>query len=143
MIKKPKWFGFYTHHIGLYMKRWILVTPWGDIRLHHIMKSDYDRHLHDHPWNFTSYILKGGYVEHLSGGRKPLYYGAPATNRRKCWEAHRISLVPGQTAWTLVFTGRKFHDWGFHTENGFIPHKEYFQMFGLTEMSDPFDRKGI
>lgn len=46
-----------------YLKRWyILNLGFVRIRLHKIMLSDYDC-LHDHPWNFITIILKGGYTE--------------------------------------------------------------------------------
>jgi hypothetical protein len=35
----------------------------GRIYLHHFLRSDYDRALHDHPWNFRTFLLKGGYRE--------------------------------------------------------------------------------
>lgn len=59
-----------------YLRRWYF-TPWSDdkhklkrkrlpnIYLHHILKSDDDRALHDHPWDNVSIILKGGYIEHV------------------------------------------------------------------------------
>lgn len=49
---------------SVYMRRWrFLNTPWFGIRLHHIIRSDYDRELHDHPFTFLSIILRGGYTE--------------------------------------------------------------------------------
>lgn len=33
--------------------------------LHQFHRSDNDRHYHDHPWNFISFILKGSYIEHF------------------------------------------------------------------------------
>lgn len=46
-----------------YLNRYrILSTPWFKVRLHHILLSDYDC-VHDHPWDFVSLILKGGYWE--------------------------------------------------------------------------------
>jgi hypothetical protein len=57
-----KW-RLYKHHLGDYMRRWIFQTPWGTIHLHHILRSDGDRAFHDHPWNFTSILLSGGYTE--------------------------------------------------------------------------------
>ena len=47
-----------------YLRRYyILKTRWFRIYLHEILRSDEDRDCHDHPWNFTSIILKGGYWE--------------------------------------------------------------------------------
>lgn len=36
-------------------------------RVHNIKRSDYDRALHDHPWNNASFVLKGGYWEVVPG----------------------------------------------------------------------------
>lgn len=71
-------FSLSAHHIGgdesrtydqhlpvVYMRRWILHTPFGDLRLHHILRSDHDRDLHDHPFDFWTFLLTGGYTEWL------------------------------------------------------------------------------
>lgn len=56
----------YTHRIyehttnETYMRRYILKHPWGSIRLHHILRSDDLRALHDHPFNFWTLLLYGG-----------------------------------------------------------------------------------
>jgi hypothetical protein len=35
------------------MIRYILLsTPWFGVYLHHLLRSDYDRAFHDHPWGF-------------------------------------------------------------------------------------------
>jgi hypothetical protein len=36
-------------------------------RLHHILRSDHDRALHDHPWPNASFVLSGGYWEVVPG----------------------------------------------------------------------------
>lgn len=47
-----------------YLIRWNLFEcPAFSIKIHKILRSDYDC-LHDHPWAFLSFILRGGYVEH-------------------------------------------------------------------------------
>jgi hypothetical protein len=39
---------------------------------------------------------------------------------------HRLELLEGKTAWSLVFTGPKRREWGFHTVCGFIPWFRYW-----------------
>lgn len=132
-----KWF-LGANHIGDYMHRWILETPWFTIRLHHILRSDEDRALHDHPWDFVSLILWGGYtevtqwyspkgVDGLSGPRYDYFYrrfGPGNIIRRKASDLHRLELPEGKTAWTLVFTGPTLRSWGFHIPfEGWIPWK--------------------
>ena len=48
----------------------LLDTRWGGLYVHHFLRSDQDRDLHDHPWHFTSLILWGGYVEELPDARR-------------------------------------------------------------------------
>lgn len=57
----------YEHHLADYMMRYWLfwkkkITRW-QLRLHHILRSDDDRALHDHPWWYIAIILSGGYWE--------------------------------------------------------------------------------
>lgn len=107
-------------------------------RLHHIATPDHDRELHDHPWDFYSLVLRGGYIE-----RRPKY---PTENWFN-WEHNEIGIetwrLPGSLAfrrhtdrhrithvlpdtWTLVITSPKRHEWGFYTEkNGKVHWKDY------------------
>ena len=115
-----------------YLVRWSISTILGSIKLHHILRSDEDRDCHDHPWSFLSIILRGGYWEHT-----PVSTGARFTTRRwygpgrVLWRPapsiHRLELPPGRTAWTLIFTGPRIREWGFHTICGFIPWMRYEQ----------------
>jgi hypothetical protein len=98
---------------SLYMERWMTPRFWNKlprIRLHHIMRSDSDREMHDHPFDFTSIILSGGYTEHRPDGSRR-FYGPGSIVRRKAEDLHRLELdVP---AWTICITGPKRRDWGF------------------------------
>lgn len=73
---------------GPYMLRWWLFgtsktldnhgnpqprRPFGySFYLHCFLRSDDDRALHDHPWNFVSLLLFGGYKEHRDEGSEYL-----------------------------------------------------------------------
>ncbi len=139
---------FYRHDLGDYMRRWILVHPWGTIRVHHIMKPDGDPHMHSHPFDFVSFIFRGGYVEQLPedrlSSREKMLRGyavmadadahcryffrtlrAPAVNRSKGDAPHRIQSVDEGGAWTLVFSGTRVREWGFFTRDGFVNGREY------------------
>lgn len=107
--------------IGDYMRRYLVESPWGTLRAHNILRSDEDRHYHDHPWDFRSLVLgpldprpvlrgevglvewlRLGYVEHVPAETLPLY-GAGACDRdgrpvglpqgRKTRHVPRLSLV--------------------------------------------------
>lgn len=49
---------------SLYLRRWRLIqTPYAAIYLHKIVRPDSDPFVHDHPWSFISFVLKGAYAE--------------------------------------------------------------------------------
>lgn len=155
-IKKRGW-GFYASHIGapgnIYMRRFILLLPFGlgTIRLHNIMRSDDDRHLHDHPFDFTSFLLNGGYIEAVpcescGGTRVERDHAGVSHPCQDCWDGRRRNVWPRfsivrrsaealhsltleRPVWTLVFAGPKRRDWGFDTEIGWISNERYLDEF--------------
>jgi hypothetical protein len=124
----------------IHFRRWrILATPWFNIYIHNILRSDEEAHPHDHPWNFLSFILKGGYSEEWL----PFYEDKAYQNgssliksvRRPgtfVWhdakDFHKLTLLK-DSAWTLVFTFGKYRpSWGFQTEHGWLEHKTYREL---------------
>lgn len=103
------------------VRYYILRTPWFRVRLHHILLSDYDC-LHDHPWNFLSVILWGGYYEFRDS--RPFSWKPPGSILyRKAEDRHRLVLQ--KPAWTLVFMLKRRRQWGFYTKAGWIPWFKY------------------
>lgn len=104
--------------VGNYLQRWWVIprNDWLNIYLHHFTASDDDRALHDHPyrWN-VSWLLKGGYREHLPTGHVDRHSGSLVFR----WGAapHRIELHRGP-CWTLFITGRRVREWGFYCPQG-------------------------
>jgi hypothetical protein len=109
-----------------YMRRYYLRqrSRHGDIRLHHILASDDDRHLHDHPWDFWSYMLTGRYLEHTPDA--VVEHRAPTLIYRAATDPHRLELPDGPV-WTYVITGPLRRRWGFHTEQGWVPYDQYLR----------------
>ena len=128
----------------------IFNCAWFKIMLHWFVGSD-DECLHDHPWSFISFIVRGGYWEHvqfkdpyclLCKGELRRLDGkegaCPAclTKRTKTWykagslllrpaaTAHRIEIGTRPTV-TLVITGPKVRAWGFWTLSGWRWWKDY------------------
>lgn len=122
-----QWRGFriYRHDLGDYMQRWILQTPWGALRVHHILRSDAGTDLHDHPFDFWSLLLTGGYEEIRALG--PLvesqWYPRLSLVRRRAEDLHRL-IVPSPV-WTLVWAGPRRRGWGFQTPDGWVSWREY------------------
>lgn len=111
----------------------LLSTPWFNLYIHHILESDKDLDLHDHPWNFQSLILSGSYLElvkfvdenfvstkievHLPGD----------VLKRQAEDVHKIKLRT-ESVWTLVFTSKPIRNWGYRKLSGkpFEFNNEYF-----------------
>jgi hypothetical protein len=106
-----------------YMRRWTLFTPWGMLRLHHILRGDDRAHFHDHPMDFVSLILKGGYVEHRPDHPPRAFHPGDVVAHR-AEDMHALEMLNG-TAWTLVVAGHARRQWGFATEDGWIVSGEY------------------
>lgn len=100
----------------LYHERWILFRcPMFQVLLHHFGGPDAPV-LHDHPWVFTSFVVRGrGYNEVRRDPRsmEDTVKRRRFFNRVRLHEAHYVhSLIDGET-WTLLFTGRIRRKWGF------------------------------
>lgn len=161
----------YTHITGpdgsVYMGRWWLFNPypaksdgrkrrWGDwvlsVRVHHICRADSDRHMHDHPWNARTIILRGWYSEqrpcsvpvrddngmavfpgdaHSMGPDRDGRWRATFqreqgyTGRLMFGEYHRIAEVSEGGVWTLFITWRYQGTWGFDVDGSKVPWREY------------------
>jgi len=107
--------------------RWRLVhTPWFGIYLHKWNKPDPRPTLHNHPWNFISLILKGGYVEkHHNGENIIRWFNLVRRNK-----FHTVTKIDPGTV-SLMFVGKTHQDWGYKTENGYVefnkhPHNKEF-----------------
>jgi hypothetical protein len=105
------------------------------IKLHHVLISDVDV-LHDHPWDYTSIILKGGYWEHHLAhdlDNNPItqrkWYRPGSILRRKGYIPHRLELPNNKTCWSLIFTSYRKRDWGFLTKEGWESHKTAYEKY--------------
>ncbi len=145
----------------VYMGRWWLFNPYDNetrerrfkwspwsIRIHHIMRPDADRDLHDHPWNARTVILRGWYAEErlephqfadflnkdvdlrwVPGNEiKALvnrYRIAGDTAQLNHGEYHRIDKVSPGGVYTLFITSRWKGDWGFLVNGVKVAWRDY------------------
>lgn len=119
-------------------RNWIMrMLP--SIRLHHIVREDRDRHLHDHPWDAQTLILRGYYVEEREDiypevdpypGQDPAHLvilrRAGQTAPLRFGEYHRIRTVSEDGVWTLFITFNYRGVWGFKVDGKKVPWREYF-----------------
>lgn len=127
----------YLRRFYLWRSKWI-GKNWGDLYLHHIVKSDDDKDPHDHPWGFKGIILKGRYLDEQwwwgpTFGRTFLgFEGVVAGSfiNRPAEHIHRVIVPDGETAWTLIKTQGYGRDWNFVTENGPVFWRKYLNIDG-------------
>jgi len=112
----------------------------GALFLHALMRSDNDRHCHDHPWAFWTLCLWGGYDELLGvfgsdriRGWRPFRPGQSLSNPAA--HVHKVKLRRDadwreRPCWTLVKVGPACRVWGFHTAEGFVAWQEYLGLHG-------------
>lgn len=114
-----------------YVIRWRIETPWGSIRLHHWLGPDDDRAFHDHPWDFTTFVLKGGYTDHSPNfWPDGEHLGAGSIRHREGEHQHTVVPDPGG-AWTIIVTGPHRRAWGFWAEGvKFIKANKWFASRG-------------
>lgn len=123
-----------------YLRRWWVIprNRFFNVYLHHFLRSDDDRALHDHPWINASILLRGAYYEHLQDGRRVLrregavYLRRPSTAHRvellKGYRLRGIDLPPAEyehPCWTLFITGPRVRAWGFLCPKGWVPWQQF------------------
>lgn len=120
-----------------YLKQYdIFSCRWFGVKIHHILLPDWARDLHDHPWWFMSFVLRGWYQEEIPprGPPLPRWAGPCGTreirsinwfNSKQAGGLHRITLMPRRGVWTLFINGPRVREWGFQTADGWVGWKEY------------------
>lgn len=123
-------------HLDGYMNRWWIFNAYDaatkkrkykwlpSIRFHHILREDYDRHMHDHPWNARTIILRGWYVEEKERGEVNVRR-AGYTGRINFGEYHNIKEVSKGGVLTMFITYKFCGTWGFMVDGRKIPYYEY------------------
>lgn len=115
-----------------YLTRYTLLqTKRGNLHFHVFHRSD-GPEMHDHPWAFISVILWRGYREYC---HENAFWQGKRTwpgqiLYRMASHTHRVELIDGKRAVTLVWTFKREREWGFFTKKGWQPWKDYFRERG-------------
>ena len=121
-----------------YLRRWWIVprNDYANLYLHEILHSDDDRALHDHPWDNTSFLIDGSYIEVTPEGE--FLREAGSLVHRQATDAHRLIVPDGGRAVSLFYTGPAIREWGFHCPQGWRPWREFVD----ARRGDTADVKG-
>jgi hypothetical protein len=124
-----------------YAYRWVLNLWFFSIRLHHFMRSDDKRYMHDHPFNFWTWCIKGEYTDVSmddDGNIVRDHFPRWSLRHRPAEHKHYVD-VPVCGSWTILLCGRKCRNWGFwigeHREKFKRPLK-YFHKYGHPACDD-------
>jgi len=151
--KKTPYFHLKDGESGeIYMERYWLLPFNKDsstnIRIHHTMRSDTDRALHDHPWPSTSIVLKGGMWEiipknqlqhpSLDDTEFERHWRKPGdVIRRSAQDRHRLEIPQGKSCWTMFIMGMSEQDWGFYDkDDGWVYWRTYLDDWSTVTSSD-------
>jgi len=142
-----------------YAYRFVIIFFGYSIRLHYWLRSDDKRYMHDHPWSFRTFVLKGEYTDvsrynvtdlndlpDLQGScgmvedNNDHFIVRETINITAYRKANHIHYVeiPKPGVITLVFCGRPKRKWGFWIpgrENLLRPLK-YFAKYGHPPCSE-------
>jgi hypothetical protein len=127
----PSWYSVkpWPDSDEVYLRRLRLIqTPFCTIILHNLGTEDRSEFLHNHPWNFVSIVLWGGYKEVIEDGDETRL----AKHRWLSWHKipasafHRIVSVKPYT-FTMMVTGRRIQPWGFKTDKGWVDWRQYYR----------------
>lgn len=116
-----------------YLTRYTLLgCRWFQLCIHVFHRSDNDE-MHDHPWDFWTLLLKGGYMERVFTTRphatQLLKHRPGALLYRPAEHAHQVVLYPGKQATTLVLMFKRRREWGFFTKKGaYVKWLDYFNL---------------
>lgn len=123
-----------------YLERYYLLLKERDrfpfnIFLHKFLKGDPDD-LHDHPWPYATFILKGGYYEWtprfnedgIKIGETRHWRGPGHLRVNSADSYHRIELKENVTCWTLFMPGPHRKEWGFNVEGSWVKWDDYLRM---------------
>lgn len=80
-----------------------------DAVIHHFSEKDQNEHIHDHPFSFTSHILKGSYVERIYEIFEDGTYTTSVHHRKEgtshyvsAFTIHEIIELPEGECFTLI-----------------------------------------
>jgi len=108
----------------LHFRRWqLLKTSWFSIYIHGIYAPDQDKHLHNHPWDYKSLVLKGSYIEETNNGVNLLKFGSVTSRNGE--DYHKIKTLLTNSVYTLFIVSPAKRTWGYQVNGKCMYNEEY------------------
>lgn len=104
----------------------IFETPILSLYIHKIYKRDEDLHLHNHPWNFITMVLDGGYEELLPNGKRNKIPGTISWMSRNGY--HKINQIIAGPVTTIFLSFGKWMPWGYDVNGNHVESNLYRKM---------------
>ena len=123
-----------------YAYRWCFITPYFSIRVHRWLRSDDKRYMHDHPWSFTTIVLKGSYTD-VSVENKDSdtliedKLKFLSIRKRTSSHIHYVRINKPNT-YTLLFTSNIENKWAFFVNKKFYRPLRFFHRHGHPPCSE-------
>lgn len=119
----------------LHFKRFAIIEcNWFSIYIHTIYKEDEDEHYHDHPWNYASIILYGGFMELTKGSWRILTIGSISIQSAE--RVHKIAYLYSDKVTSLFFTGPRKREWGYKVKGEWIDNVTYRKLKNEGKLND-------
>ncbi|MCD9856656.1 hypothetical protein LUD75_18175 [Epilithonimonas sp. JDS] len=106
-----------------------------DAVIHHFSEKDQHEHIHDHPFSFTTHILKGSYIERIYEINEDGSYTATVHHREEgtthlvsAHTIHEIIELPDGECFTLIRPNEKVKEPSFYRfEDGKVFKRQWNQ----------------
>ena len=115
-----------------YAYRWVFIFFGFAIRIHKWIRSDDKRYMHNHPWWFRTFVLKGSYTDvylDKDGNIQKDLIKRFSTRYRPSSHIHYVE-VPEKGCITILLTGKPINKWGFFVNGKFKRPLKFFDKFG-------------
>lgn len=134
LLKSKTFYGVNGRYLTVYTLADFTIRKRISICLHNFHRGDEDPDCHDHPFEFWSFVLWGGYREFAEDGtfivRSPLSLAYRSSTHR-----HRVQLM-ARRCWTFIVKRDALREWGFWQNGQFVPWRDYIKSKGLTPIGD-------
>lgn len=116
-----------------YAYRWVFIFFGYSIRFHKWIRSDDKRYMHDHPWWFITFVLRGSYTDVSDNSSDTLKRFS--LRYRPSLHKHYVDIPKGG-CFTILFTGKPHRNWGFWINNKFKRPLKFFHKYGHPPCSE-------